>query len=121
MKVIKNVNALRSNFIPDNLLFRETLIEDIILKINLGTGNILLSGDTGRGKTASVEIAIKRINSSNEIIIPIWINCTSFNSYGSISKLIIETITKKNYNEKGKSRAELFEDLIKVLKTKRTK
>ena len=71
MKVIKNVNALRSNFIPDNLLFRETLIEDIILKINLGTGNILLSGDTGRGKTASVEIAIKRINSSNEIIIPI--------------------------------------------------
>ena len=35
--------------------------------------------------------------------------------------MIIETITKKNYNEKGKSRAELFEDLIKVLKTKRTK
>ncbi|OGJ12382.1 hypothetical protein A3K82_03280, partial [Candidatus Pacearchaeota archaeon RBG_19FT_COMBO_34_9] len=118
MKIIKSPEVLRSNYIPDELLFRDDLIKKIQKKIELGTGNLLLVGDTGIGKTISVKKAI--IPYERQIIF-VEINCSNDNSYISIAKRIIESIKKTNYSNNGKSRSQLAEELIKILKTKRKK
>ncbi|MEK6859939.1 MAG: AAA family ATPase [Nanoarchaeota archaeon] len=118
MKIIKNAEVLRSNYIPEKLLFREDLVENIRLKVSLGTGNLLLHGDTGTGKTATVVNSMKDL----ENIILIFITCVQYNTFASITKKIIEEIRPYHvFNERGKSTASLSEELIKVLKTKRTK
>ncbi|MBI4158893.1 AAA family ATPase [Candidatus Woesearchaeota archaeon] len=117
MNVIKHPQILRSNYIPKKLLFRENLIQDIKLKLKIGTGNILIHGDTGSGKTASVRNALDE----TESITIIFINCVQDNTFAAIAKKVIEIIRDKDYNERGKNRSLLSEDLIKTLKTKRTK
>ncbi len=118
MKVIKYPHILRSNYIPDKLIFREDLIRDVKLKLEIGTGNILLHGDTGSGKTAAIKNATKKENDS----IVVFCNCVSYNTFASITKKIIEDIKPNyNYKERGKSIAILTGDLKKVLTTKRTK
>ena len=117
MKIIKDPNVLRANYIPNKLLFRGKLIKDILQKIDLGTGNILLHGDTGSGKTASVKNALD--NLTNLIIV--FVNCVKYNTYTSITKKIVEEIKGCDYKERGKNIAILSEDLEKVLKTKRKK
>ncbi len=118
MKIIKDPEVLRSNYIPDKLLFRDELIKKIQKKIELGTGNILLGGDTGLGKTICVKKAVEKFG--NKIIFN-EINCSVDNSYTAFIKRNIENIKGKNYNECGKSRPQLAEDLKKILKTKREK
>ncbi len=118
MKIIKHPHILRSNYIPDKLIFREDLIKDVKLKLEIGTGNILLHGDTGSGKTAAIKNATKDENNS----IVVFCNCVSYNTFASITKKIIESIKPNhNYKERGKSIAILSRDLKKVLTTKRTK
>jgi len=118
LKIIKCAEALRSNYIPNELLFRDDLIKKIQNKVSLGTGNLLLVGDTGIGKTISVK---KALIPYDKKIIFVEINCSNDNSYISIAKRIIESIKKTNYSDTGKSRSQLAEELIKILKTKREK
>lgn len=115
MNIIKNPEALRSNYVPEQLLFRDELLTTINKKLSVGVGNLLLFGDTGCGKTITAKKAIEQ----QQNCVPVDINCARENTYASITKRIIETITHKPYNELGKNRGQLSEDLIKVLKTKR--
>lgn len=118
MKVIKNPEVLRGNYEPDKIYFRDDLITKIQRIIKLKTGNIFLIGDTGLGKTLSVK---KAVESFGKKILFCEINCSIDDSYTAIIKRVIEGIRGVNYNECGKSRSQLAEDLIKVLKTKREK
>ncbi len=117
MKIIKNSETLRGNYIPEKILFREKLVNEIEKKLKLGTGNILIFGDTGCGKTLAAKYAIKK--QKNSIFIDI--NCVRESTFASVAKKIIETITNKFYIELGKSKGKIAGDLMKVLKRKRTK
>ncbi len=119
MKVIKNPEILRSTYIPEKLLHREDLVKDVRLKTKLGTGNIILYGPTGTGKTSVILNALKPLKNNNFIII--YINCVRENTSSSIAKRIIEDLKNTSYKEKGKSTSEVSNDLIKVLTTKRKK
>lgn len=118
MKIIKNPEVLRHNYIPDRLFFRDDLKEKIKRIINLGIGNLFLIGDTGLGKTLCVKKAVEELGKK---IIFCEINCSVDDSYTAFIKRVIENIKGINYNECGKSRFQLAENLIKVLKTKRKK
>ncbi len=117
MKIIKDAEKLRSNYIPDKLLFREDLIRDINLKIKIGTGNMFLQGDTGTGKTASVMKAIEKIDN----VLIVFINCSRYDTYTSVGMKIIESIKTTSIRPTGRIRAGISEELAKVLTTKRKK
>jgi len=118
MKIIKNPDVLRGNYVPNQLFFRDDLKEKIQRIIRMKTGNIFLIGDTGLGKTLCVK---KAVESFGKKIIFCEINCSTDDSYTSIIKRVIESIKGINYHECGKSRSQLAIDLVKVLKTKREK
>lgn len=117
IKIIKDVEKLRSTYVPKRLLFRGELTNKIKTKSRLGAGNFFIYGTTGTGKTASVLNALE----DEERLISIYINCAQYNTYGSIVKIIIDEIRKINYKERGKSTSNLADDILKVLKTKREK
>ncbi len=117
MKIIKDIEVLRINILPDRLPCRDELIEKIRSKAILNAGNLFLIGDTGSGKTASVKKALE----GEKDIILIEINCATHNTFSSITKKTIEGLKGEEYKEAGKNRGNLTNDLIKVLKTKRKK
>lgn len=116
-KIIKNVEAFSNNYVPENLIHRDLLILYIKEKVQLGRGNIVLWGSTGTGKTVSVRKGVHDLKNC----ILIEINCVRDQTFASITKRIIEIIREGKYDELGKSRSQLSDDLIKVLKTKRQK
>ena len=61
------------------------------------------------------------IISRNKDIIFIYINCSTHNTFGSIVKKIISTLKKVLYNEQGKGRGSLTDDLIKTISSKARK
>jgi cell division control protein 6 len=115
MKIIKDPKPLQSTFIPNELLFRDELIKEIEDKIKLGAGNLLIFGDPGCGKTAATKKAISKFTN----LIFIDINCVRDNTYAAITKKIIEAITGHSYNELGKHRGQLSEDVLNALQRKR--
>jgi len=117
MRIIKDPKVLTSNHIPDKLLFRDELKKKIQDKVKIGVGNILLIGDTGTGKTVTIKKAIEEMNN----VLLVDINCSIENTFATITKKTIKTLKNLNYFEAGKSRGQLAEDLIRVLKTKRQK
>jgi len=117
MKIIKDPQVLTSQYLPEKLLFRDELKKKIQDKVKIGIGNILILGDTGTGKTVTVRKAVQEFRDTKLI----EINCSTENTFASITKRIIYTIRDVPYFESGKSRGQLAEDLIKVLKTKRQK
>lgn len=119
MGVIKNKEVFDMNFIPEELPVRQGLVDEIFQRIRLMNRYILfLGGMPGNGKTISVKKALERLDRE---VIDVFINCSEINSYTSIAKEIIEKVKCKPYNEKGKSRHELAEDLKKILDAKRCK
>ena len=117
MTIIKQIKFLRDNYIPEKLLFREEQQKDIKSKLLLGTGNILIHGDTGTGKTACVKKIAEEITDT----LVVYVNCAHCNNFGSIVKECFRSIKGHEYNEKGKTTAQFSEDLKKLLKTKRKK
>jgi len=119
MGIIKDKVVFDINYIPEELPVRQELVDEIFKKITLMNRYILfLGGMPGNGKTISVTKALDRLSRD---VIDVYINCSEINSYTAIAKEVIEKVKCKPYQEKGKSRYELAEDLKKLLKTKRNR
>jgi len=117
MGIIKDPKVLTSNYMPEKLLFRDELKKKIQEKIKIGVGNILLIGDTGTGKTVTVRKAVEELKDIKFV----GLNCSTDNTFATITKKAIKIVKDAPYFESGKSRGQLAEDLIKLLKTKRKK
>ncbi|PIO07936.1 hypothetical protein COU62_01850 [Candidatus Pacearchaeota archaeon CG10_big_fil_rev_8_21_14_0_10_35_219] len=119
MTIIKDKSVFDINYIPTELPVRQDLVDEIFNKITFMNRYVLfLGGMPGNGKTISVKKALDRLDRS---VIDVYVNCSEINSYTSIAKEILEKVRNKPYNEKGKTRYQLSEDLKKMLKTKRDK
>ena len=100
MWVIKDPEVLTSNYMPEKLLFRDELKKRIQEKIKIGVGNILLIGDTGTGKTVTVRKAVEELKDIKFI----EINCSTDNTFATITKKAIKIVKDAPYFESGKSR-----------------
>ncbi len=115
--IVKDWNALTATFMPQNLVVRQQEAQQLSQKISLGRCRLILLGPTGCGKTVSVLKAIQTVN--NAIIV--YVNAAEEGTYTAIAKKNVSTSKRQPYEERGKTRAQLAQDLKKLLKTKRQK
>jgi len=115
MKLVKNREVLSMNYVPSKLPCRENEIKELTHKLKRPNYKTLILGGTGTGKTTYVEKSVLEQKNCKKI----WVNCSEQSSFSSVMKKIIETITGKLYNERGKPRSIISNDLTKLLKTKR--
>ncbi|HRZ85644.1 MAG TPA: orc1/cdc6 family replication initiation protein [Candidatus Paceibacterota bacterium] len=123
MSIIKNAFALSQNYKPNILIVREGLVSELTNKVKTHNNySVFLSGITGTGKTLLIQKTVDNLNQEGKAKFnSIYINCAEKNTFTSVAKIIIETIRNKPYNEAGKTRSQLTEDLNKILKTPRYK
>jgi|SRR3989344_2586231 len=117
--IIKDKKVFGINYIPQTIPVRQKLVDEIVSKLKLSDNyRLFLTGVPGNGKTISVT---KALESLKEQINSVYINCSEVNSYISIAKHILQEVRGKPYNEKGKNRDEVSEELKRLMLTKRTK
>lgn len=122
MQIIKDKFVLSHNYKPQQLPVREKLVKELVSNIKTQNGySALLSGLTGTGKTISVGKAVEELNNDGGKFLIVSINCSECKNYTGVAKKIIEEVKGKHYDERGKTKSQVADDLKKVLLTKRKK
>lgn len=116
-KVFANREVLSPHYIPENLLFRERQMDEIVksltpsLKGERGR-NLFVYGKTGTGKTSCVKHIVDRIKNLTVVRAKIcYINCRIYNSrYRVLYKIISDYLPL--YAKRGYGIVDIYEKII---------
>jgi Cdc6-like AAA superfamily ATPase len=117
MTLVSDWNALTATFLPQQLVVRQQESKQLFHKLSLGQCRLMLLGPTGCGKTVSVLKAIEQVKDS----VVVYVNAAEDGTYTAVVKKILASAKRQPYEERGKTRAQLAQDLTKMLQTKRQK
>ena len=110
--------VLDYDYIPETIKYRDTQIKAIrqnILPASWGTCpiNMILQGQPGTGKTATVKHIFKKIRETTSHIIPVFINCRVIQSEFRVFHAIFQTVLHQEAPLNGISTHRLVETLGK--------
>ncbi|MGC8710189.1 MAG: Cdc6/Cdc18 family protein [Candidatus Micrarchaeia archaeon] len=115
--IFANRDALSPHYMPNNLLFREKQISNIVkyltpsLRGERGR-NLFIYGKTGTGKTSCMKYVIEKVKEISTVKAKIsYVNCRIYNSrYRVLSKLMSDHLP--SYAKRGYGIVDIYEKLI---------
>ncbi len=121
--LFKDDTVLDFDFLPSKILYREDLINNIVLGIkplffNQKPNNFFIFGVPGIGKTASVRFVLKELEEKTDNIKPLFINCWRNTTKHSIFVEIARQINLP-FPDKGISTETIIQTVFTKLKNKK--
>lgn len=125
--VFKNKDLVSPHFVPDTLPFRDSQIQDIIANLaptlqGNKPSNLFIYGKSGTGKTATINkvlekmLEIQKESNLQQTILPIYMNCRTYNSKYKVLLKISDNLFPKSYF--GYSASFIYDSIVKELATK---
>lgn len=84
-EIFKDERVLYSEFVPEELPFRETQINELVFSFKpvmtgLKPSSLLVFGSTGTGKTVTVKFVLKQLSEASDRAKSLHVNCFEYNS-----------------------------------------
>lgn len=119
LSIFKDRNILSPHYIPDDLLFRECEINEIVHILSPASAgqkpkNLFIYGKTGTGKTCTVKRVIEKLNKNKGKMESGYINCRIYNSrYRILQKMLKQFIPE--LEKSGFGLPFLYEKMIEIM------
>ncbi|MCL2115003.1 MAG: AAA family ATPase [Methanobrevibacter sp.] len=122
--LFKDKEVFDVHHIPEKFLFRDQQMKTLASNIKPafnggGPVHTVILGDHATGKTTAMKKLFEIIETIEPRIIPVYINCKTYNTKFKIYSIIFEKVFKVESLKRGTSAAILFDKIMKGLKQKK--
>lgn len=119
--LFKNRDVFDFSFVPNDFFYRDKQMETLASNVKPafhGGGPIhtVILGDYATGKTTAIIKLFNIISEFQEKIIPVYVNCKTYNTKFKIYSAIFEKVFKIQSLKRGTSATLLFDKIMKGLK-----
>ncbi len=121
--IISKEEVLMGNYLPDQILYRESQLQAIAdaikpLLTKKYPDNLFIYGNSGTGKTSSVRFIVKQMQAHSDSVLPVYVNCWENYTQLSVYNRIIEEM-KLPLPRRGIATDELFDRILQYIRNYR--